>query len=79
MQAALELLLLGADARERGPVLEELSRHPGSTRSLCGIDMADLLAVKAEIDVPISEHTADEAALGLARAGVVDVFNTGLG
>ncbi len=41
--------------------------------------MADLLAVKAEIDVPISEHTADEAALGLARAGAVDVFNTGLG
>ena len=208
LQAALEPLLLGADARERGPLLEELSRHPWDHQVLCGIDMAvhdavarelgvslaallggafrdrvpfayplsccrdeadvaanldrverrlgeghgafryyfgmdldrdeslldrarsrwgdgmtltaldasgrfspadaiaalkrlapfgpavfespvqgrhrapaeDFLAVKAEIDVPISEHTADEAtALRLARAGAVDVFNTGLG
>ena len=40
----------------------------------------DFLAVKAEIDVPISEHTADEAsALRMARTAAVDVFNTGLG
>lgn len=36
--------------------------------------------MKAVIDVPISEHTANEAsALRLAQSGVVDVFNTGLG
>jgi muconate cycloisomerase len=40
----------------------------------------DFLAVRAEIDIPISEHTADEAvALRLARGGAIDVFNTGLG
>ena len=54
LQAALEPLLLGADAGRRGPLLEELSRHPWEHQVLCGIDMAVHDAVARELGVPLA-------------------------
>ena len=67
-----------AALKRLAPFAPDIFESPVRGRHLAPVE--DFLAVKAEIDVPISEHTADEAsALRLARAGAVDVFNTGLG
>lgn len=54
LQAALEPLLVGADARRRGPLLEELSRHPWEHQVLCGIDMAVHDAVARKLGVSLA-------------------------
>lgn len=64
--------------RRLAPYGPDLFESPVQGRHNAPAD--DFLRVKAEIDVPLSEHIADEAvATRLASSGAVDVFNTGLG